>query len=70
MITENEARMVRHELESLGKDWVLVRWKSWQPGVGLIPGHNQWNVVAGGYELPSHTTIESLLALGYRVEVV
>lgn len=70
MITQADQTLADHEAANTDKKWVVVRAKGWQPGFGSIPGRWLFNVVAGHAELHSTVTIESLLKLGLRVEVV
>lgn len=70
MITESDKLMMDHEIQSLGKDWLLIKQQGWQPGFGNAPGRMLYNVVAGAYTIGSTVTAETLLAMGYRLEIV
>lgn len=70
MITQNDNAMIEHESESIQKPWVLLRERGYQEGFGRIPGRMLFNVVAGDYASGSTVTIQSMLDLGLRVEVV
>lgn len=62
--------MADHEAANTSKPWVLVRELGYQVGFGRIPGRMMFNVVAGDYQAGSTVTIQSMLDLGFRVEVV
>ena len=70
MIALADAALAEHEAASQGKPWVLLRKLGWQSGFGNVPGHMLFNVVGGEYKQGSTVTLESLLRLGFRVEVV
>ena len=70
MITKSDALMAEHELQSFGKDWLLIKECGWQPGFGNAPGRMLYNVVAGAYTIGSTVTAETLLKAGYRLEIV
>ena len=70
MISKSDALMADHEIQSMGKQWLLLKEKGWQPGFGSMPGRMLFNVVAGPYTIGSTVTIDTLLAAGYRLEIV
>lgn len=70
MITESDKLMADHEIQSIGKDWLLLKFHAWQPGFGSMPGRALFNVVAGAYTIGSTVTLETILAAGYRIEIV
>lgn len=70
MITQTEITMADHEAANSFKPWVLLKERGFQPGFGRIPGRMLFNVVAGDYTAGSTVTIQSMLDLGLRVEVV
>ena len=70
MITKSDALMAAHELEAFGKDWLLVKQCGWQEGFGGAPGRMLYNVVAGAYTIGSTVCAETLIAAGYRIEIV
>lgn len=70
MITQNDNALIEHESESIQKPWVLLRELGYFEGFGHIPGRMMFNVVAGDYTRGSTVTIQSMLDLGLRVEVV
>lgn len=70
MISQSEITMADHEAANAGKPFVLLRELGFQIGFGRIPGRMMFNVVAGDYQAGSTVTIQSMLDLGLRVEVV
>ena len=70
MITESDKLMADHELEAFGKDWLLVKPLGWQEGFNGAPGRMLYNVVAGSCAIGSTVCVETLLAAGYRIEIV
>lgn len=59
-----------YEAANAHKNWVLLKERGFQPGFGRIQGRMLFNVVAGDYTAGSTVTIQSMLDLGLRVEVV
>lgn len=70
MITTQDKILAEHEASHADAPWVLLKSRGYQPGCGSIPGRMLYNVAGGDYALGSTVTIETLLAQGYRVEVV
>jgi hypothetical protein len=70
MICEADRTLAEHEAAHGDKPHVLVRALGYQPGLGSLPGRMLFNVAGGEYAAGSTVTIETLLAQGYRVEVV
>lgn len=70
MISQTEITMADHEAANSFKPWVLLKEHDFQPGFGRIKGRMLFNVVAGDYTAGSTVTIQSMLDLGLRVEVV
>ena len=70
MLTQTDKLLAEHEAAHAQEPWVLVRFQGWQQGFGSMPGRALFNVVAGPYTVGSTVTIETMLAAGYRVEVV
>jgi hypothetical protein len=70
MTTPSDLTLTHHEAAHAHEPWVLVRFCGYQQGFGSMPGRALWNVVAGPYTVGSTVTIETMLAAGYRVEVI
>jgi hypothetical protein len=70
MINQSDLTLAGHEAAHAHEPWVLLKWCGWQPGFGTMPGRALWNVQAGPYTIGSTVTIETMIAAGYRVEIV
>ena len=70
MISKSDALMADHEIQSMGKQWLLLKEKGFQPGFGSMPGRMLYQVVAGPYTIGSTVTMETMLSAGYRIEIV
>jgi len=70
MITPSDITLSNHEAAHAHEQWVMLKWCGYQQGFGRMPGRALWNVVAGPITKGSTVTIETMLAEGYRVEVV
>jgi hypothetical protein len=70
MIATHEITLAEHEAKQHGKPWLVLKAIGVQPGFGSIPSRTLYNIIAGEYCIGSTVTIESMLAKGYRVEVV
>lgn len=70
MIIESDIFLADHEASSMDKPWVYLREYQYQPVHGAVKGFLLYNVVAGHYTTGSTVTIQNMLNLGLRVEVV
>ena len=70
MISKSDALMADHEIQSMGKDWLLITPYKFNPGFGIAPGVMLYTVVAGAYTLGIPVSSETLIKAGYRLEIV
>ncbi len=65
MITASDTLMAAHELQSFGKEWVLVKYSCFRHGIGPV-----YQVLAGPWKITDVVALSTLIQAGLRVEVV
>ena len=66
MTTPSDSVMADHELQSFGKEWVLVKIRYFQPSLCDL----QVQVLAGPWKITDVVALSTLIQAGLRVEII